>query len=164
MISRFSNKEDYDYVLTQGPWLVRDNYLTVHKWVLNFILNEELIWHLTVWIRIPYLSVEYFNEGFLCLIGVKVCKVLKVDDTTAYVEPGKFARMNVEVDLSEPLLSKFRLNFRVSRIQYEGFRLICFKCCKINKEDRCQLLPPEEVDRTAQHGEGLRGITILLSL
>lgn len=61
-IARFSTKEDYDYVLTQGPWLVRDNYLTIRKWVPNFIPDEEPIRHLTVWIKIPHLSVEYFNE------------------------------------------------------------------------------------------------------
>ncbi|KAJ8443575.1 hypothetical protein Cgig2_020662 [Carnegiea gigantea] len=97
--AKFSNKEDYDYVLTQGPWLVRDNYLTIRKWVPNFISNEELIRHLSVRIRIPHLSVEYLNEGFLWLIGVKVCKVLKVDDTIAHVERGKDDATDIEFDL-----------------------------------------------------------------
>ena len=48
--------------------------------------------------------------------------------------------MSVEVDLSKPLLSKFRLHGRVWKIQYEGLRLICFKCGKIgHKEENCPL-------------------------
>ncbi|KAJ8441405.1 hypothetical protein Cgig2_002364 [Carnegiea gigantea] len=123
-IARFSNKGDYDYVLTQGPWLVRDNYLTIHKWVPNFVPDEEPIRHLTVWIRIPHLNMEYFNERFLSLVGEKVGKVLKVDNTAAYVERGKFTRMGVEVDLSKTLLLKFHLHgwYGISNMRvYDSF-------------------------------------------
>jgi len=44
--------------------------------------------------------------------------------------------MSNEVDLSKPLLSKFRLHGKVWRIQYEGLKLICFKCGKLgHRED-----------------------------
>lgn len=39
-------------------------------------------------------------------------------------------RLCTEVDLKKPLLSKFRLNGRISKIQYEGLRMICFCCGK----------------------------------
>jgi len=119
-VARFSNLEDYNHVMTQGPWLIRDNYLTIRKWVPNFVSDEEPIRFLTAWIRIPFLSIEYFNEEFLCLIGENIGKVQSVDQSTTYVKRGKFTRMSVQVDLSKPLLSKFRLNGRVWRIQYEG--------------------------------------------
>jgi len=84
--------------------------------------------------------VEYFNEEFLQTVGEKIGKVSKIDRTTAYVEWGRFIRMSVEVDLSKPLLSKFKLHGRVWRIQYEGLRLICFKCGKIgHEEETCPL-------------------------
>jgi len=48
--------------------------------------------------------------------------------------------MCVEVDLTKPLLSKFRLNGRVWDIQYEGLKMICFKCGRQgHKEDACVL-------------------------
>jgi len=56
--------------------------------------------------------------------------------------------MCVEVDLTKPLLSKFRLNGRVWGIQYEGLKMICFKCGRQgHKEDACMLdknTSPEE--------------------
>jgi len=56
--------------------------------------------------------------------------------------------MSIEVDLSKPLLSKFRLHGKVWRIQYEGLKLICFKCGKIgHKEDTCPHYPnPSDID------------------
>lgn len=148
-VARFSNPQDYEHVLTQGPWLIRDNYLTIRKWVPNFIPDEEPIRYLTAWVRILCLSMEYFNEQFLHTIGERIGKVVKVDRTTACVERGKFIRMSIEVDLSKPLLSKFRLHGKVWRIQYEGLKLICFNCGKIgHKEDSC----PRAVDED-QNGE-----------
>lgn len=42
-IARFTNKADYNYVLTQGPWMLDDNYLTIRKWVPNFVPDEAPI-------------------------------------------------------------------------------------------------------------------------
>jgi len=57
--------------------------------------------------------------------------------------------MCVEVDLTKPLLSKFRLNGRVWGIQYEGLKMICFKCGgQGHKEDACGIeksAPQDEV-------------------
>ena len=94
---------------------------------------------MTAWVRIPKLSVEYFNKDFLLhKIGSKIGKVWRVDNTTTNVERGQFIRMSVEVDLTKPLLSRFRLNGRIWRIQYEGLRMICFKCgTQGHKEDAC---------------------------
>ena len=117
---------------------MRDNFHTIRKWVSNFIPDEDPIWHLTVWIRIPHLSVEYFNECFLFLIGAKVGKVTSIDRTTTNVERGRFTRLSVQVDLSKPLLSKFHFHGRVWTIQYEGIKFICLHCGKVgHREELC---------------------------
>lgn len=128
-VTRFTNYEDYHHVLTNGSWMLGDNYLVIREWIPNFIPEEDTITKLTAWVRIPNLSVEYFNKEFILhKIGSKIGKVRRVDNTTANVERGKFIRLSVEVDLTKPLLSKFRLNGRIWKIQYEGLRMICFKC------------------------------------
>lgn len=53
---------------------------------------------------------------------------MKIDDTTALATRGKFARLCVEVDLTKPLLSKFRLRRKICRIEYESMNLVCFNC------------------------------------
>lgn len=130
-ISRFSNQADYNHVLMEGPWMIGDNYLTIRKWVPRFNASVEKITRLTVWIRIPCLHIEYFDSRFLNLVGQLVGKVLRIDNTTASAERGQFARLSVEVDLTKPLLSKFRLDGKVWPIQYEGLRMLCFACGKV---------------------------------
>ncbi|XP_074314361.1 uncharacterized protein LOC141649574 [Silene latifolia] len=108
--------------------MIDDHYLTIRKWIPNFIPSEDSIKFLTAWVRIPNLPVEYFNETFLMKIGTRIGKVLRIDKNTAAAERGQFTRMSVEVDITKPLLSKFRLNGKVHCIQYEGLKMICFKC------------------------------------
>ncbi|XP_074265181.1 uncharacterized protein LOC141587605 [Silene latifolia] len=103
-VARFTNKEDYEHVISQGPWMIGDHYLTIRKWVPNFVATDEPIRHLTTWIRIPCLSVEYYHEDILRKIGSKVGKVIRIDKPTALAERGQFIRMSVEVDLTKPLL------------------------------------------------------------
>jgi len=113
-VTRFTNIEDYSHVMMNGPWMIGDNYLVIREWVPNFVPEEDHITKLTAWVRIPKLSMEYFNKHFLLhKIGQKIGRVLKVDSTTENVERGQYSRMCVEVDLTKPLLSKFRLNGRV---------------------------------------------------
>ena len=116
-VTPFTNTEDYEHVMTNGHWMLGDNYLVLREWVPNFVPKEDNIMHLMAWVRIPNLSVEYFNIHFLLhKIGKKIGKVVKVDSTTANVERGRYTRLCVEIDLSKPLLSKFRLNGRVWKI------------------------------------------------
>ncbi|KAK3229968.1 hypothetical protein Dsin_001849 [Dipteronia sinensis] len=42
-ISCFQMKEDLDYVLTRGPWVITNEHLDVQKWKPNFVLGEEAI-------------------------------------------------------------------------------------------------------------------------
>lgn len=130
-IARFSNIGDYNHVLTQGPWMLDDNYLTIRKWVPNFIPDNQPMRFLTAWVRIPHLSVEYFDKEFLRKIGGKIGKVARIDNNTAMAQRGKFTRLSVELDLTKPLLSKFWLKGKIWKVQYEGLMMICFHCGRI---------------------------------
>lgn len=48
----------------------------------NFVANEAPIKTITAWVRIPQLSVEYFDKQFLLKIGSKIGKVIKIDWNT----------------------------------------------------------------------------------
>ena len=82
-IVNFACAEDYEYVVTQGPWLIGDNYLIIRKWIPNFVLDKECIRILTGWIRIPRTSIEYFDKDFLDKTREKVWTVGGIDKTTA---------------------------------------------------------------------------------
>ena len=142
-VVRFTSVEDYEFVMSQGPWMIGDTYLTIRKWIPNFIADEAPMRHLTAWVRIPNLSVEYFDKLVLHKIGSKIGKVIKIDRNTESMDRGQYVRLCIEVDLAKPLLSKFRLNGRIWKIQYEGLKMICYKCGHLgHKEDKCELFQP----------------------
>lgn len=108
-IARFSNKQDYEGALFNGPWVIFDHYLHVRRWEPNFMARTAKIESLLVWVRFPILPVEYFNENWLVRAGNKIGRTVKVDKTTLIASRGKFARVCVEVDLKKPLKSGYDL-------------------------------------------------------
>ncbi|XP_057249379.1 uncharacterized protein LOC130590827 [Beta vulgaris subsp. vulgaris] len=157
-IVRFTSSEDYEFFMTQGPWMIGDSYLTIRKWIPNFIADEAPMRHLTAWVRIPNLSVEYFDKLILHKIGSKIGKVIKIDRNTESMDRGQYVRFCIEVDLAKPLLSKFKLNGRIWKIQYEGLKMICFKCGHLgHKEDKCEpcRANSDGLQSTSRMGEGI---------
>ncbi|XP_038997982.1 uncharacterized protein LOC120123037 [Hibiscus syriacus] len=125
---KFQNMVDRAKVLMEGPWKILDHYITVQRWRPNFVVASASIPSTAVWIHIPGLPIEYFEENVLCSIGNLVGKPLKIDCHTAWSTRGRFARICVEIDLNAPLLSKLRIGNKVYNIEYEGLHSICFKC------------------------------------
>ncbi|XP_019155023.1 PREDICTED: uncharacterized protein LOC109151878 [Ipomoea nil] len=105
-----------------------NHYLVVQEWVPNFHPHSNTTKKILVWIRLPDLSIEYFDEKTLRKIGNKVGRTVKIDVTTGLATRGKFARICVEVDLTKPLLAKFTIEEDVLPIEYEGIHWICFIC------------------------------------
>ena len=108
--------------------MIFDHYLTVQSWKRDFDTDQTNLKSLLVWIRIPCLPIEYYEYSFLMRLGAKFGKPIKIDEATSIVSRRHFARLCVEVDLSKPLISKFRLRQRVRRVEYEGIPMVCFEC------------------------------------
>lgn len=119
-IARFSNKQDYEFALLNGPWVISVHYLHVRRWVPNFMPRTAKIESLLVWIRFPVLPVEYYTHKWLVRAGNKIGKTMKVDKATLLASRGRFARVCVEVDLKKPLKTGYRLRGEFQEIQYEG--------------------------------------------
>ncbi|KAF2316210.1 hypothetical protein GH714_041551 [Hevea brasiliensis] len=94
----------------------------------NYVSEDDSDEKAMVWVCVPNLPVEFYSHTFLWRLGQKIGVPIRINDTTLGVSHGKFARMRVEVDLSKPLLSKFKFRHRICRIEYEGINLICFEC------------------------------------
>lgn len=137
-LAKFSADEDYEFVLTGGPWMVFDHYLTVKQWYVGFNPQLEGIHHIAAWVRLPDTLMECYNERFLNLIGNRIGKTVRIDHTTNVQARGKFARLCVEVDLDKPLLANYRWEGQPLKIEYEGMHLICFHCGRYgHQKDAC---------------------------
>lgn len=124
----FSDEGDYKHALFEGPWRVLDHYLMVQHWYLLFDTSYRKVKRLTVWIWIPNLPLELYNNRFLWRVGSMPGTMLKVDDTTSVHSRGSFARICVEVDLQRELVPSFTALGKEFKIEHEGIHLIYFGC------------------------------------
>ncbi|CAN1135614.1 hypothetical protein LINPERHAP2_LOCUS8956 [Linum perenne] len=127
-VARFEEDVDYMRAMFEGPWLVGDHYVISEEWRPNFEPGYSQINHIRVWVRLPGLPLEYFDAAVLRILGDKLGTTIRVDGTTLLGSRGNYVRLCIEVDLHKPLVSKYRLNRRVRRVEYEGLHEICFQC------------------------------------
>ncbi|KAI5667628.1 hypothetical protein M9H77_17481 [Catharanthus roseus] len=78
---RFYSRGDYLKVLEGGPWIVLGHYLMVSKWRPNFCPYTEEITSSMVWVRLPELLIEFFNEDLLMQAGNRLGRAVRIDDT-----------------------------------------------------------------------------------
>ena len=127
---KFDRDQDRPKVVEGGPWMVFDHYLTVQPWSPDFVASSRKIDTTMVWIRIPCLNVGYYDEDVLLSIASMVGHPVKIDQTTMNAARGKFARVCVEITLSDPVVGRICLDNRWYRIEYEGLHIICasYRC------------------------------------
>ncbi|KAK4259987.1 hypothetical protein QN277_003165 [Acacia crassicarpa] len=137
-IVKFTNKEDYNMALTGGPWLLYDHYLIVKPWEAGFRPDKAEIEKAAVWVRIPKIPLEYYDEVALTVIGNRIGKTLKVDMNTSGHLRGHFARICVLVELDKQMMQGFYLDNQEFFIEYEGLHLLC-TCCGIygHRKETC---------------------------
>lgn len=129
-IIKLINKVEYERALSEGPWMIEDNYLHVQCWRHNFMAVSAKITSLQVWVKFPGLPVKYYTEEWLRKVGDTIGRTIKVDDTTLAMSHGKFARVCVEIDLDKSLVVSYRMRGREGQLLYEGLHDLCFTCGK----------------------------------
>ncbi|XP_019153453.1 PREDICTED: uncharacterized protein LOC109149917 [Ipomoea nil] len=167
-IVRFNVASEYRHVLLDGPWKLFGCYVIPQRWRPNFDPQTAKMEKMTVWVRLPGLSAEYYRDDAVKNILIHVGNPIKLDRCTAGVDRGMFARAAVEIDLSKPLVSMVWVLDRIQKVEFEGLHTICFTCgevghvsthCKLNRpleENVPETNPTSEmnVDDLAQGDEG----------
>ncbi|CAI0459474.1 unnamed protein product [Linum tenue] len=110
--------------------MVEDHYVLTRRWKRGFDPEEgdDVLTNLLVWVRLPKLPMDYYDSEILKDIGNSIGRYIKMDAATRDASRGHYARICVEVDLSKPLIVKYRLERRIRRLQYEGLHNVCFEC------------------------------------
>ncbi|KAI8524131.1 hypothetical protein RHMOL_Rhmol13G0126100 [Rhododendron molle] len=135
---RFETRSDYNKVYTGGPWVIQDHYLIVRKWQPDFKADRATAIKTAVWMRFPFLPYEYYDEESLFEIAKELGKPLKVDINTINGIRASYARVCVELDLSQPLEISVAIRNEDYLIEYEHIHLICFECGRVgHRRDSC---------------------------
>ncbi|KAK5774661.1 hypothetical protein PVK06_042517 [Gossypium arboreum] len=109
-LAKFQNSIDYDKVLSQGPWVIFDYYLTVQPWSIDFNSNLHYPNLIQTWIRFPRPPSHLYKRQILMEIGSLIGKITKLDINTDSRARGRYARIVVFVNLGKPLISKILIN------------------------------------------------------
>ncbi|CAI0402522.1 unnamed protein product [Linum tenue] len=125
---RFRSQKDFELASEKGPWLLGDTYLTVHRWFKGFNPWKAKVTTTIVWVQLPDLPIEFFNAEAVTMIAELIGKPIRVDRATEMGARGNYARASVEVDLTKPLLSMYKVEGVTYIIQYEGLDNICGEC------------------------------------
>lgn len=96
----------------------------------------EIVDSTLVWVRFSELPLELFDEESSICYGKHVGKTMKIDKITLQADRGKYARVCMEVDLSEPLVPFISILGCLQRVEYEGPFVICFDCEKYSHKPK----------------------------
>lgn len=128
LMVKFDLVEDKEKVTLGGPWMIFDQYLAITNWSPDFVSPVAKVDCTLVWIRFPGLNLVFYDESFLLAMASAVGRPVKVDRNTLKVERGRFARICVEVDLTQLVVGKVWLKGHWYKVEYEGLHLICASC------------------------------------
>ncbi|KAK4351931.1 hypothetical protein RND71_027449 [Anisodus tanguticus] len=112
IVFKFQTGEDKDNVLTNGPHFVYGTTLLMKDLPECFAFDTQEICTMPLWVRLPSLPLELWNERALSHIFSRVDRSIATDKLTHGNEQTSFARALVEVDLSKDIVHFVELNVR----------------------------------------------------
>ncbi|CAN1164622.1 hypothetical protein LINPERHAP2_LOCUS25672 [Linum perenne] len=115
---KFAYEQDYFKALTGGPWTILDHYKMV------------------AWVRFLHLPIHFYHAQVLTSLGNLIGKTVKIDFNTQRAERGRFARIAIELDLSEPLPPTVLIDGVLQNIEYANLPNLCFSCGRIGHESK----------------------------
>ena len=128
---RFYAKEDLDAVLEKGPWFIGDFFLSSRPWEPFFKPSATSMSSIAVWVRLHELPIELYETDALKQIGESLGRVLRIDAHTAMEAWGKYARLCIQIDVSQPLVDTILIRRFEQPVMYEGIHELCFSCGKV---------------------------------
>ncbi|KAK5802986.1 hypothetical protein PVK06_030623 [Gossypium arboreum] len=121
---------DYNRILSQGPWTVYGQYLTVQPWTKHFSPLQPYPSVVIAWIRLPNLLRYLYKRKIIEAIEGLIGKVVKLDVQTDNQMRGRFARLTVYLNLNRPLISQVLVDGIAQCVEYEALPTVCFACDK----------------------------------
>ncbi|XP_010937343.1 uncharacterized protein [Elaeis guineensis] len=103
LLFRFEVTEERDLVL-QRPWTAAGQALALELWRLGFFPVEGAITTALLWVRLPWLPVEFWDEEALQEVLRLVGELVSMDECTAKMRRLEFAKVCIRIDLGHPLL------------------------------------------------------------
>lgn len=131
-IVSFDTEQERDSIIKQGPWFWGSAGLFTTPWFSGFDANTMKVSTMPIWVRLHGLPLHFWHHKVLTAIGNSLGKFLKMDEDRVVRGIFTFARICVEVDLSQGLPDHIMLNFNntqwIQQFDYENTAFWCRNC------------------------------------
>ena len=97
MSFNFTCSEDLASILSEGQWAIGRSSLLLQKWSSGMSLNDSFFAQAPVWVRLPELPLEYWNEDVFGGIARTFGELLSMDLITASKRHLNFASICIGV-------------------------------------------------------------------
>ncbi|XP_058752173.1 uncharacterized protein LOC131625319 [Vicia villosa] len=156
-ILKFRTQSDKEEVLMKGPYTLRNMPLMLQDWRPGFSLKEDMLRSLPIWIKLPLLPLHLWGVRSLNKIGSALGNPLVTDECTASKARVSYARILVEVDVTQEMRNSINIKDAEGRklvqpVEYEWKPLFCGKCQKFGHNCKEKVvkkwqpkIPPTEV-------------------
>ncbi|KAI0502710.1 hypothetical protein KFK09_017667 [Dendrobium nobile] len=143
----FEEISTIEQVLSGRPWWIRNEVVGLDKWSVNFNPMSLNGISSPIWIRLPNLPLQCWDEINICRIASQVGKPYLLDGNSFQRSRREYARVCVRISLDmklthgvwvEGLAGKF-----FQRVEYEGISKIYADCGKIG-HDLIACVEPEK--------------------
>lgn len=105
----FGKNEDYQRVLSDGPWFWNSAGLFLTPWFQDFDPSSAVITKLPIWVRLHNLPAHLWHQAVFEGIGNSLGRFLNTDYSRAEQGIYTFARICAEIDISRGLPDQINL-------------------------------------------------------
>lgn len=132
-------------MLAQGPYFIYGKPLFLRQWSSDFEMKEDILRVMPLWVTFPQLPLHLWGEKCLAKIASSIGKPITMDECTTKKLRVSYARMLVEVDVTQKLRNSINIRDHNNKlvqqcIEYEWVPKYCHKCLKIGHD--CALKKP----------------------
>ncbi|XP_059076623.1 uncharacterized protein LOC131875916 [Cryptomeria japonica] len=125
----FSSISDRNRVFEGGPYFYNHVGLFIKPWHSGFNATEDIPTRVPVWVRLPWLPLEFWREDILLRIAALLGKPVAIAQNTLEKKVFSYARICVEIDLNNPLPDSLEFFIgSASWIQPLDYESLPFRC------------------------------------
>lgn len=164
-VIKFENPRDKARLLGEGPYTIANRPMIMKDWMADFNFENEVLKEVPLWVRLPNLPLTCWSGDSLSRIGSVLGKPVCADECTSQQKRISYARLLVEVDITQPLIYRVPIEddkglMVEQQVIYEWVPMFCHKChklghiCKEKKESTVQKPQQQWVPKVSEKDKG----------
>lgn len=130
---KFQSMDDRNVILYKGPHTIANRPVIVKAWDEGFNFENEIMTVIPLWVQLPNLPLNCWGMNSLSRIGSILGTPLFADECTTNQNRISYARMLVEIDVTQPLKYQIQIEGEKGqvvehKVLYNWIPHFCSKC------------------------------------